>query len=87
MLDPPLLEFGVLHERGDRMSPGTQLVEFTPHSHVANVNNSTNASSFLTYRRAAHTNPCNEFVVMDIAVIIASKGEVPPHTFLKVIIF
>jgi hypothetical protein len=29
-------------------------------------------------------NPCNEFVVTDIAVIIGSKGELPPHTFIKV---
>lgn len=28
--------------------------------------------------------PCNELVVMDICVIIASKGEEPPHSFKKI---
>ena len=51
---------------------------------MANVNNSTNAASYITYRRATELNPCNEFVVMDLAVVISSKGEVPPHTFIKV---
>ena len=59
-------------------------MEFTPHGHVANVNNSTNAASYITYRRATELNPCNEFVVMDLAVVISSKGEAPPHTFIKV---
>ena len=62
-------------------------MEFTPHGHVANVNNSTTAASYLTYRRAAELNPCNEFVVMDLAVVISSKGELPPHTFIKVMGF
>ena len=63
-------------------SPGTQLVEFTPHGHMANVNNSSNSASYI--RRATELNPCNEFVVMDLAVVISSKGELPPHTFIKV---
>ena len=81
---PPLIDLGIVEPEKDRMTPGYQLVEFTPNGHIANVNNSANASSFITYRRATEMNPCNEFVVMDIAVIIASKGEVPPHTFMKV---
>ena len=81
---PPLIDLGIIEPEKDRMTPGYQLVEFTPNGHIANVNNSANASSFITYRRATELNPCNEFVVMDIAVIIASKGEVPPHTFMKV---
>ena len=81
---PPLVELGVLSDPRERINPGTQLVEFTPHGHIANVNNSNTASTFITYKRAAELNPCNEFVVMDIAVIISSKGETPPHTFLKV---
>ena len=82
---PPLVELGVLGDPRERISPGTQLVEFTPHGHIANVNNSTNTSTFITYRRAAELNPCNEFVIMDIAIVIASKGETPPHTFIKVL--
>jgi pentatricopeptide repeat protein len=81
---PPLIDLGVLCDVRDKISPGTQLVEFTPHGHIANVNNSTNSSTFLTYRRADCLNPCNEFVVMDISIIIGSKGETPPHTFIKI---
>ena len=81
---PPLVEVGILADTRDKISPGTQLVEFTPHGHIANVNNSNNASTFLTYRRADEVNPCNEFVVMDIEIIIASKGETPSHTYTKV---
>ena len=81
---PPLVELGILSDTRDKISPGTQLVEWTPHGHLANVNNSNNASTFLTYRRADEVNPCNEFVVMDIEIIIASKGETPSHTFIKV---
>ena len=84
---PPLVDLGVLCDVRDKISPGTQLVEFTPHGHIANVNNSNNSSTFLTYRRADCLNPCNEFVVMDISIIIGSKGETPPHTFIKVIRF
>ena len=54
---------------------------------MANVNNSTNAASYITYRRATELNPCNEFVVMDLAVVISSKGEVPPHTFEDLAMF
>ena len=81
---PPLVDLGIVEPEKERLTPGYQLVEFTPHGHIANVNNSANASSFITYRRATDLNPCNEFIVTDVAVIIASKGEVPPHTFMKV---
>ena len=81
---PPLVELGILADSRDKISPGTQLVEFTPNGYIANVNNSNNASTFLTYRRADEVNPCNEFVVMDIEIIIASKGETPSHTYTKV---
>ena len=62
----------------------TKVVEFTPLGHSANVNNTTNSSTFLTYRRATDMSPCNELVVMDVCVIVASKGEEPPHSFKKI---
>ncbi len=61
-----------------------QIVEFTPGGHSANVNNATNSSVFLTYRRATEMSPCNELVVMDVCVTIGSKGEDPPHSFMKI---
>ena len=81
---PPLVELGILSDPREKISPGTQLVEFTPHGHIANINNSNTASTFITYRRAEEVNPCNEFVIMDLAVIVTNKGETPPHTFIKI---
>ncbi len=59
-------------------------MEFTPGGHSGNVNNATNLSTFLTYRRATEMSPCNELVVMDVCVIVGSKGEEPPHSFMKI---
>ncbi len=60
------------------------MVEFTPNGYSANVNNTTNSSTFLTYRRATEMSPVNELVVMDVCVIIGSKGEQPPHSFKRI---
>jgi hypothetical protein len=64
--------------------PGYQLVEFTPHGHTANINNSTSSANFLTYRRAADLAPCNELVITELALIVTSRGEEPPHSFVRV---
>ena len=61
-----------------------QVLEFTPNGHTANVNNTTNSLTYLTYRRATDMSPCNELVVMDVCVVIGSKGESPPHSFMKI---
>jgi len=74
----------VLYDGKERVMPDAQVVEFTAAGHPANVNNATNANIFLTYRRAADMSPCNEMVVMDICVIVGSKGEKPPHSFMKI---
>ena len=55
--------------------PDSQVVEFTPTGKIANVNNST-ARTYITYRRASDSSPCNELVVADICVIILTKDEV-----------
>ena len=60
------------------------MLEFTPNGHTANVNNTTNSLTYLTYRRATDMSPCNELVVMDVCVVIGSKGEAPPHSFMKI---
>jgi hypothetical protein len=64
--------------------PGYQLVEFTPNGHTANINNSTSSANFLTYRRAADLAPCNELVITELALIVTSRGEEPPHSFVRV---
>ena len=48
------------------------------------MNNTTNSLTYLTYRRATDMSPCNELVVMDVCVVIGSKGEAPPHSFMKI---
>ena len=35
-------------------------------------------------RRASDKSPCNELVITELTIIVTSKGEVPPHSFLKI---
>lgn len=60
-----------------------EVIRVTPGGRTANVNNS-GAKTFITYRRAFPSMPCNELVVTDICVIITSKGEVAPHAFCMI---
>jgi hypothetical protein len=73
----------VIYEGKERLMTDAEMVRTTPGGRVANVNNS-GAKTFVTYRRAPPTMPCNELVVTDICVILASKGETPPHAFCKI---
>lgn len=80
----PLLDIGVLYDGKERVAPDSQIVEFTAYNHSANVNNTHQSATYLTYRRATEVSPPNEMVVMDICVIVASKGETPPHSFKRI---
>jgi hypothetical protein len=73
----------VMYEGKERIMSDSEVVITTPEGRVANVNNSA-AKTFVTYRRAPPTMPCNELVVTDICVILASKGETPPHAFCRI---
>ena len=78
---PPLLDIGVLYDGKERVTPDSQIVEFTPNGHSANVNNTHNSAVYLTYRRASEVSPPNEKVVMDLCVIgkgniLASNGPI-----------
>lgn len=75
------MDIGVLFEGKDRVDPSSQIIEFTSNGHSANVNNTHNSATYLTYKRATDMSPCNELVVTDICVIVGNKGEVPPHSF------
>lgn len=79
----PLVDIGILYENAERIMPDAQMVEFTPSGRIANINNSTQ-KIFMTYRRAKEDMPCNELVVSDLCIIIASKGEEPPHAFCQI---
>ncbi|KOB72125.1 Uncharacterized protein OBRU01_06281 [Operophtera brumata] len=67
----------------ERLMADAEMVLVSTGGRVANVNNST-AKTFLTYRRAHAGAPCNALVVVDVCVIVASKGEVPPHAFCMI---
>ncbi|XP_053558625.1 DENN domain-containing protein 4C-like [Bombina bombina] len=82
----PLTDIGVIYDGKERLIAGCEIIQATPYGHCANVNNSSTNTSriFITYRRAPIIRPQNSLAVTDICVIIASKGEIPPHTFCKV---
>ncbi|KAG7300228.1 hypothetical protein JYU34_015791 [Plutella xylostella] len=77
---PPLVDIGVMYEGKERLMTDAEMVLSTVGGRLANVNNST-AKTFITYRRAHTHAPCNALVVVDVCVIIVSKGETPPHAF------
>ncbi|RWS26767.1 DENN domain-containing protein 4C-like protein, partial [Leptotrombidium deliense] len=78
---PPLVDIGVLYESKERVMSDSEVVHTTPNGRQANVNNSGSSKTFLTFRRARDLYPCNQLVVTDICVILANKGETPPHAF------
>ena len=80
----PLVDLGVLYDGQETPRPGYQLVQFTRNGHTANINNSTSSANFLTYRRAADLAPCNELVITELALIVTSRGEEPPHSFVRI---
>ncbi|KAM5191260.1 DENN domain-containing protein 4C [Mantella aurantiaca] len=78
----PLTDVGVLSEGKERLMSGCEIIKATPYGHCANVNNSS-SRIFITFRRAPPDRTQNSLAVTDICVI-ATKGEIPPHTFCKV---
>lgn len=62
-----------MYDGAERIMPDAEMVTETPGNRVANVNNSS-AKIFITYRRASSDMPCNELVVTELCIIIASKG-------------
>ncbi|XP_076042412.1 DENN domain-containing protein Crag isoform X3 [Oratosquilla oratoria] len=79
----PLVDIGVLYEGKERVLADSQIVEFTLAGRSANVNQS-GQTTFMTYRRASETAPCNELVVSDICVIMTNKGEKAPHSYCMI---
>ncbi|KAL0870637.1 hypothetical protein ABMA27_005596 [Loxostege sticticalis] len=80
---PPLVDIGVMYDGKERLMADAEMVLVSVGGRLANVNNST-AKTFITYRRAHPTAPCNALVVVDVCVIVASKGECPPHAFCMI---
>ncbi|EGT48637.1 hypothetical protein CAEBREN_29681 [Caenorhabditis brenneri] len=80
----PLVDIGILDEgRGDKPMVDSNVVQTTPFGRCTNVNNASQGI-FLTYRRAPPNSSQSQFVVTDFKVILANKGEIPPHTYYKI---
>lgn len=77
---PPLVDIGVMYEGKEWLMEDAEVVKKSVGGNVANVNNST-SQTFITFRRGPKSMPCNALVVTDVCVVIASKGESPPHAF------
>ncbi|KAI5651314.1 DENN (AEX-3) domain-containing protein [Phthorimaea operculella] len=80
---PPLVDIGIMYDGKERLMADAEMVLESAGGRLANVNNSS-AKTFITYRRAHPTAPCNALVVVDVCVIVASKGECPPHAFCMI---
>lgn len=80
---PPLVDIGVMYDGKERLMADAEMVLVSTGGRLANVNNS-NAKTFITYRRAHPGAPCNALVVVDICIIVVSKGECPPHAFCMI---
>lgn len=81
---PPLVDIGVMYDGKERILPDSEIILKTPKGLSANINNSSRQKTYLTYRRAPPTMPCNALVVTDIVVIMTNKGEDPPHAFCMI---
>ncbi|VVD02066.1 unnamed protein product [Leptidea sinapis] len=64
---PPLVDIGVMYDGKERLMADAEMVLSSVGGRLANVNNST-AKTFITYRRAHPSAPCNALVVVDICV-------------------
>ncbi|XP_045500969.1 DENN domain-containing protein Crag isoform X1 [Colias croceus] len=80
---PPLVDIGVMYDGRERLMADAEMVLKSVGGRLANVNNST-AKTYITYRRAHPTAPCNALVVVDICVVVTSRGETPPHAFCMI---
>ncbi|CAG4943668.1 unnamed protein product [Parnassius apollo] len=80
---PPLVDIGVMYDGKERLMADAEMVLVSVGGRLANVNNST-AKTFITYRRAHPSAPCNALVVVDVCVVVASRGEMPPHAFCMI---
>ncbi|XP_050536920.1 DENN domain-containing protein Crag isoform X2 [Daktulosphaira vitifoliae] len=78
---PPIVDIGIMYDGKERVLKDAQVLKTTVSGEVANINNSTSSKTFITYRRALPTAPCNILAVSHICVVITSRGETPPHAF------
>lgn len=81
---PPLIDLGILDdERGEKPMTDATIIERTPFGRSANVNNTSHCLYFTTRRAQTNGSP-HKLVITHICIILANKGEVPPHTYYKI---
>lgn len=73
-----------MYQGKEQLMSDAEVVLSTPYGRPANVNNSVSQHTYVTYRRAPDTAPCNDLVVSDICVVITSKGEQAPHAYCMI---
>ncbi|XP_025406020.1 DENN domain-containing protein 4C isoform X2 [Sipha flava] len=78
---PPIVDIGIMYDGKERVLQDAQILKTSVSGQIANINNSTSPRTFITYRRASPTAPCNILAVSHICVVITSRGETPPHAF------
>ncbi|XP_052793201.1 C-myc promoter-binding protein-like isoform X2 [Mya arenaria] len=81
---PPLTDVGVLYEGKERLMSGCEVIHTTYFGTPANVNNSSNGRTYITYRRAAENAPSDMLAVVDLCIVLENKGEGPPHSYCQI---
>jgi len=83
---PPITDVGVFYEgTRERVMNGCTVIRTTVGNNSANLNNgSFNVDRvFITYRRGVEL-ACNSLAVIDICVVVKSKGEQAPHSYNEI---
>lgn len=70
-----------MYDGKERVLHDAKVLKTSVSGQIANINNSTSSRTFITYRRASPTAPCNILAVSHVCVVITSRGETPPHAF------
>ncbi|KAL4227448.1 DENN domain-containing protein 4B [Mactra antiquata] len=81
---PPLTDVGVLYEGKERLMSGCEVIHTTYFGSPANVNNSNNVRTYITYRRAEENAPSDMLAVVDLCIILENKSESPPHSYCQI---
>jgi hypothetical protein len=84
---PPISDIGIFYDTGrERIMEGCSVIRTTVDGYSANLNQSSNFNAdkiFVTYRRATEL-ACNSLAVIDVCVIVKSKGENAPHSYNEI---
>ncbi|CAF0721231.1 unnamed protein product [Brachionus calyciflorus] len=82
---PPIADIGIFYEDRETIKEGCTVLRKTIGDNSANLNisNLNTDRVYITYRRLSDL-ACNSLAMIDLCVIITSKGEHVPHSFNKI---